>query len=219
LSEEKKDEMFRYAVEIIEEDNFLMNINWTKLHEKDRYFNWFHGFTAIKIPFYSSNDGYQNYYIYTSATSGVVTTQYYGEEFQSDLVERRVYYVVRVYPPQNVTSNKNVTLHFKMEKMSMEGLASGYFDVVYIKGLGELDSRQTTVDTSYTPLKEGHYYWIRLTRDVSPDDLETMELGVMPGFRFSWWYSSAGMEVTPQHIYDYQEFEDTTKMKNKQLAR
>ena len=51
LSEEMRDEMFKYALEVINEESFSGN-NWTKLHEKDRFYNWYHGYTQIKSPEY-----------------------------------------------------------------------------------------------------------------------------------------------------------------------
>ena len=82
----------------------------------------------------------------------------------------------------------------------MTGLASNSSrDRVYIQGLGFLDSEQTTAYTNFTPPK--YYRLIKIDRDVSFDDLETMRLDMMPGYRFSWWYTSTGVEVTPEHEY------------------
>ena len=36
-------------------------------------------------------------------------------------------------------------------------------------------------------------------RDVSSEDVEAQMLDVMPGFKFSWWYS--GEEVTPENKF------------------
>ena len=87
LSEEMRDKMFRYAAEIIEEDSYSLN-NLTKLHEKDGFYNWYHGLTALKKPYQS--DGI-NHIIDTSATSGVVTTQYYGQEFRATNISDPVF--------------------------------------------------------------------------------------------------------------------------------
>ena len=50
LTEEMRDEMFKYALEVINEHSFSGN-NWTKLHEEDRFYNWYHGYTEIKAPY------------------------------------------------------------------------------------------------------------------------------------------------------------------------
>ena len=49
LTEEMRDEMFKYAVQVINEDSLSEN-NWTKLHENDRFYNWYHGYTKIESP-------------------------------------------------------------------------------------------------------------------------------------------------------------------------
>ena len=72
LTDEMKDDMFKYALEVINEDAFSGS-DWIKLHQKDRFYNWYHGYTEIKFPSHD-NDGL-NIRIYTSATSGVITTQ------------------------------------------------------------------------------------------------------------------------------------------------
>ena len=102
-------------------DSFSIN-NWLSLQEEDRFYNWYHGYTEIKAPEYN---GYGlAIFIKTSATSGVVTTQHYGEKFQKNLVEKRLTYSIHVVL-ESVKKNRNVTLHFKVEKVSMTGLARG----------------------------------------------------------------------------------------------
>ena len=197
LSNQMRDHMFKYALEILDEDIFSQN-NWTKLHDEDRSYNWYHGYTEIKSPYY--DDGSINIYFYTSATSGVVTTQYYGEKFDSDLVDKTIFHSFRFYPPKSALGDENVTLHIKLEKVSMKG--SGIQDDVNIEDLGNVDADQTTVYKNYTPpgIKYSNpYQLIILFRNVSSEDIEVQKLDVMPGFRFSWWYT--GKEVTPYKKY------------------
>ena len=201
LTKEMTDEMFKYAVDVINEDSFSEN-DLTKLHEKDRFYNWYHGYTDITSPFYDIFG--LTIVISTSATSGVVNTQHYGEKFRPELEERKLYYKVYVYPPDSVKNNENVTLHFKVEKISLSGLASGSKDIVYIHYTTDLEADQTTAFTNFTP--PVRYRVMRLHRDVSSEDVETQRLDFMPGFRFSWWYS--GAEVTPDKKY---KDEDLTK--------
>ena len=104
-----KDEMFKYAFEVINEDSFSEN-NWTKLHEEDRFYNWYNGHTRIRSPYkdYRYTEVSPHFEVDTSATSGVITTQYYGEKFQSDLVEREHNIRISVkYPPQSVRENND----------------------------------------------------------------------------------------------------------------
>ena len=54
LTQEMRDEMFKYAFDVINEDSFSGN-NWTKLHEEDRFYNWYYGYTFIKSPSWYSD--------------------------------------------------------------------------------------------------------------------------------------------------------------------
>ena len=185
LSEQMRDEMFKYAIEVIEDgDNF----------DEDNFYNWYHGYTRITSPFYNEyNFGIHNY-IDTAATSGVVTTQNYGEHFMPELVETDLHYRVLVHSPESVMDNNNMTLHFKMEKVSMTG---GTWDRVWYFDNGYLDADQSTTYTNFTP--PGSNRSMFLHRRVSTEDVETQKLDLMPGFNLSWWYS--GAEVTPDKKY------------------
>ena len=195
LTEQMKDAMFKYAVKVLNEGSFLRN-NWTKLHEEDRSFNWYHGYTSIMPPTYDTYENYLDITLYTYAISGAVTTQYYGERLKHDLVEKKLRYRVFVYPPKNVRTNENVTLHFKVEKVSMSGLAVGSWDRLSMAGLSNLNANITTAYTNFTPPAVEQSRLLILNRDVSSDEVKTMKFDVMPGFRFIWWYS--GLEkITP----------------------
>ena len=54
LTEEMRDEMFKYALEVINEDRFSQS--WLELHEEDRVYSWYHGYTKIDPPSYNTND-------------------------------------------------------------------------------------------------------------------------------------------------------------------
>ena len=197
LTKEMRDGLFKYALEVINEDSFSDN-NWTKIHEKDRFYNWYHGYTKIDSPYLGS---LLNIIIRTSVPSGVITTQYYGEKFMSELLERKLKYTVYVYPSWSVVFKENVTLHFKVEKVSMTELAQGSKDRVYIENT-LLDADQTTAYQNFTP-GYGYAPNMRIVRDVSSEDVETQKLDVMPGIRFSWWYS--GADATPNNEFKDEE--------------
>ena len=198
LTDELRDEMFKYAIKVINEDSFSKIL--AKLHEENRFYNWYYGYSMIQSPF-NDRDGI-NYVVSTSATSGVVTTQYYGDMFQSGLVERKFRYAVWVYPPKSVRYNENVTLHFKLEKVSMTGIniEEGRNDKVGIDGIDGLNwllADQTSVYTNFTP--PNYSATLIHSRDVSSEDVEQVTLDVMPGFRLRWWYT--GAEVTLDNKY------------------
>ena len=201
LTEEMRDEMFEYALEVINADT--KNIA-AGLHDEDRFYNWYYGYTEISLQYINEYLGGLNHDIFTAAISGVVSTQFYGQQFISKRVEKKIHQRVFVFPPKSVRNNANVTLHFSVEKVSMTttGLVGGGGDRVYIEGIGNLDADQTIAYTNFTP--PGNYSSsITYFRDVSSEEVEQQSLEVMPGFRLRWWYT--GVEVTPERQYKDEE--------------
>ena len=105
FTKKMKDEMFESAVEIAEEDVFSMS-NLSKLNEKDRFYNWYHGYTEIRLPFHHEFFDRQQFYIDTTATSGEVTTQFFGEKFQPKLVEKNIC-ILSLFIPGTFTGREN----------------------------------------------------------------------------------------------------------------
>ena len=224
LTKEMRDELFKYAVEFINEDSFILN-NWTKIHEKERAYNWYHGYTEMRSPIYYQHNS-QNNDICTSATSGVVTTQYYGERLTKlDLIERKLYYSVYIYPPKI----ENAKINLIVEKVTMPGLSEGSEDQLAINR-NLLEVYQTNMLTNFTvscskynddvdnddehyddlnrtclsylfedDAFQFEYIDITYVRDISTTDVEHTKLDVMPGFTIIWWYNDP--EVTPDNKY------------------
>ena len=182
-------ELTNYAMELLYDHLYETNMaNMSKLKDDDRYYNWYHGYTAIKLP-YGSNQ--VNYFVYTTATSGSISTQYFGQEFDADKVEPFFFYRVRVDPPNNVWENPNVTLHFEIQKLPLKHLSSGHDKLL-------IDESEMNGNKSYTPPDGGMFgqYHIDLDRNVLLADVRIQKLSLMPGFRLSWHYS--GMKVEPE---------------------
>ena len=200
LTEAMRDEMFEYAFDVLLEDKHPKT-NWTKLHEEDRGYNWYHGYTRIIAP---ENNRYKGLYfrLHTSTTSGVVTTQYYKEQFQPKLVERKVVYEVMINPPESILNNENVTLHFRAEKISMKEFDKGSnsMDVFFMENAGGIKSNadQKIVSNNYTP-PANEWRYIQPARDVSFEEVKIMKLDMMPGFKFRWWYT--GVDIIPETKY------------------
>ena len=126
-----------------------------------------------------------------------VTTKHYGEQFKSEFVEQKLLHAVSVYPPASLKKNRKVTLHFKVEKVSMTGLTGLSEDRVSVSGLYTLDDGQTSAYTNFTP--PGSVQHLEHLRDVSTKDIDAQILDIMPGFKLSWWYT--GANVTPDNKY------------------
>ena len=174
--------------------------NMSKLEDNGRYYNWYHGYTEIRPHDYYSTIGFSRfeYIVNTAASSGTIATKHFGDKFDADKVETKLWYRVHVFPPDSVRNNTNVTLHLDIEKVSLKDLTNGH---------DTLNVEYTTVETSqksfnFSPpaggswgiiygFKDGAYY-MELERHALPGDVRKQKLNLMPGFRFTWHYS--GME-------------------------
>ena len=197
LTEEMRDELIKYSEKVI--DEHVYTDNFDMLEENDRYYNWYYGYSVISRTSFTIYG--QSCYIVTSATSGVVTTQYFGEEYQQSLVQRKVYYQVSVYPPEKIRNNNNVTLHFNLEKVSMTGLSNGY-DNTGLDG-GKIEAELTSISFNFTPPGSWNRSIFLNRNNINEADFQNIDLEAMPGFRFSWHYTGLGENVTPDTRYSY----------------
>ncbi len=193
LTDEMRDELTDYSYEVIHEHVFMDDLD--TLQEDDRYYNWSYGYSKIQRSL--MKDSGLNYLILTSATSGVVNTQYFGEQYQPNLVDKNVYFEVYIFPPKSVKKNPNVTLHFDVEKVSMIDL----YDGLGVNG-NKLEAEQTFSSVNFTPPADtyaGRY--VDLTRNIINEELTNIEMELMPGFRLSWHYTGLEHNVEPDSQY------------------
>ena len=198
LNNNTKDEFTNYALELLYDHVYdSITANLSLLEDKDRYYNWYHGYTQITLPYYfcwnpdmfGACDGV-TYKIRTHATSGTISSKHFGESFDPFNMERHGYFRIDVYPPDNVKSFSNVTLHYDIRQISMKDLTSGQ-DKLYWKGNKHIDKVHTV--ENFTPPEDSYIY---LLRQISNADLMQQKMSQMPGFKFSWYYS--GMAVTAE---------------------
>ena len=125
LDNTTRKELANYAMELLYDhlyDNIMRNLS--KLEDNDRYYNWYHGYTKIELPYYIPSIFSFYYNVDTAASSGSISTQQFGEKFDADKVETgTLFYFVTVHPPASVRNNTNVTLHLDVEQVSMEALS------------------------------------------------------------------------------------------------
>ena len=124
LDNDTRQELTIYATELLYDHLYEDLIeNMQMLEDNDRYYNWYHGYTEIKTPA-STSRGLFYCTVDTAASSGTISTRYFGDKFDEDKVERNIQYSVHVNPPDYVKNNPNVTLHFEIEKLSLKDLST-----------------------------------------------------------------------------------------------
>ena len=197
LSKKERYELFEYAVELIEEHVFMDNLN--KLQEENQFFNWYHGYSVM--PTFGHMNHYDmtmrdyplywRYDIMTAAASGEITSQYFGAEFKPELVERNVYYSVVFYPPESAKNNSNVSLHWNLEKIQMTEFSNtDSVDDISLYGANPFKDERFFNFTVNGPFESYARYAYGHTRKVHyTENLELMQLELMPGFKLRWYYT------------------------------
>ena len=205
LDNDIKAEMTTFAEELLQDHLYENKIGLLNLvQESNRYHNWYHGITKIKLPHDRKQKNIIEYFITTTASSGNVSTKYFGDIFDAEKVKRRARYQITIHPTRikSYMYSTNATLHLQIEKISMKPLATGTEDIFIMRvhdyqGREILDKDIIHVNRNYTP--PGPHVTIKLERKVTNLDVRKMKIHQMPGFKLSWFYS--GNEVMP-HRHD-----------------
>ena len=183
-----------YAVELLHGHFFEFNLaRLNKMQQEHRYRNWYYGTSHIVLPFkkwkFPNNIFYS---VVTSAMSGVMWTQYFGEKYDQDKVETDILYQVQLKPPAD-----NLTLHFTMEKVAVKESDTDKESLLiqnkYINMGTKNISRTLKVPPKYTT--------IRLQRKIQIEEVLKIKLDLMPGFRLSWNFSG-NVEPQQEHTLD-----------------
>ena len=202
LDSDARSELQNYAEDVLNDLLFeIIKTNLKMIQDKDRYNNWYHGYTEIVLPAQDKRFGTElAFHIRTSALSGTLSTQYFGEQYEAEKVPLSFDYSVKIFPPTEVLYNANATLHLEVQKVHMNNLGRGY-DTFYItrpsdyRYYDDIKADVQEFEKKYTPPKR--YQYIRLNRWVEGFFLQNLDK--IPGFNVTWYYS--GMEVTPWAKY------------------
>ena len=202
LTNDTRHDLNRLAIELLYEDLFEeFKENVSIINIKDRYYNWYHGYSGIDIP-YPYYDTYLMYYYEPYTESGTVSTKYFGEKFNVEKVRTNMHVIVSIYPPEDILFNGNVTLNLEIENVLMKQLTSGE-DRFWVASKDWTNYHQIGIkrETFNPPIEDCGYgdYCVYhrdviLKRKVAFDDVEKMNLKLTPGFRLKWYYT--GIEET-----------------------
>ena len=131
--------------------------------------------------------------MFTSATSGNISTKYFSEKFDADKVDGDINIRLQVYVPDSLIGEKNVTLMFDINKKSMKEVSDN--DKMYMGGTIDADVTHWSKNNA-GPLSG--FYYMYLDRQVSSEAIKNTDLDMMPGFGQTWKYNK---QVKPQVKY------------------
>ena len=209
INTNKRMELLNYAYSVVQNETFHEILrNLSKVYEKERYYNWYYGYTRIDFPFYKEppspsrrpsgfvySKGHLNFSIWTSAKSGLISTQYYGDKFNSSKVEENIKIGITF-----VGTGENNTILVEAEKITIKEhsdrdkiTASSSFEDLHVER-----RNFTSKITLGTDKKE----FVLLDRDVSKEEILDVILELMPGFKLQW-HSMTKVQSEPYYKSDF----------------
>ena len=187
LDNEKREKLIKDSLMAFQDQFYNeMMTNLSRVVDHDRYYNWYHGYNAIKFPYYDNKQLW--YFVSTSAASGNISTQYYDDKFNVDKVDGDIRIWISVW----VVNDNNVSLRFDINKRTMKEVSDK--DQMSFEGT-DIDADLTHWSKNITP---PGYKYILLDREVSQEDITNVKREMMPGFRFSWNYN---IKIEPEDRY------------------
>ena len=204
LDNEVRTNLSKYAVELLQDHlHHVVMTNFSKLQEDNMYRKWYLGYSKIQGPEYKGSFTDIQLHLNSDATSGTITTEHYGEKFDADKVEPDIRYVISIHPPESVLGAcSGVTLHFEVEKNSMQNIVSGW--EVYREdlqsGFAVVNADIKNITRNYCPPGKKREFYSQ--RKVSSEDIKNVDMEFMPGFKLKWHYTSdSAGEVQPDAWY------------------
>ena len=193
-------------------DPFFENlrINFFKLKEKEKLFNWYHGKSVITFPKFKVSQNLLVYKIETKATEGMIKTQNFGDMFDSKKIDKTLKYWIAIHIPEYHLHNENSTLMVELYWISIKDEMKINNEIID-QGRMLLNF---TADTKRNR-KKSLYRWhciqhdkcaitFSLKRTVTVDELNAYSLNTMPGFQLRWkWEQEREMTGTENDILDY----------------
>ena len=195
FDKEEKEKLLKVSLDIIQDplyDEMMTNIS--KVEDPDLYYNWYRGYTDIMPPYYTEDTNQLYYHVSSSATSGNISTKYFGDTFDANKVDGNIRIVISVNVPHSVIGDNDTTLMFNVKKVTMQKYSSNdqmHFVFCSLVGFGcpttniAADLAQWDKNISV----ETYLYNLVLDRKVLFEDIKNMKVDKMPGFSVSWHYN------------------------------
>ena len=154
------------------------------LKEDNKWYNVYHGYSKLLIP--SFKDSSTNYKLETSASSGRVKTQYFGEKYDPNniQIDKGSSYSVVIRFPQSVKNNSDYTLTLEVEQLNMNvsGISQ---DLEIFNGSSWIRPRAVKGVFNITGPKGK--IEVKLNSVISEEDIaKSIYLESMPGFSVKW---------------------------------
>ena len=125
LNENIRNELLDYALDIIQ-DQYYQDVmaNLSKLVDPDRYYNWYYGYNFVRYPYYHVQDQQLKTFVFTFASSGNISTQYFGDKFHVANLDLNHLFQAKIYIPTTSADSTTVFM-INIEKNSITKFKNG----------------------------------------------------------------------------------------------
>ena len=156
-----------------------------KVQEENRYYNWYQSLTQLRLPTIIAQQ--LKFEIWTRAINGSVAMQYFGDKFNSSLVEKKIAVEIYVYPVRKTPKqNAKAVLNFQIDKISLPDT----------KDWRMAFARKTiNPDLAYffknftIPLPNNGFRKIEQSTNITQQHIDAVKMKRMPGFKLRWHYN------------------------------
>ena len=132
----------------------------------------------------------------TTAPSGNISTQYFGNKFDVNKVNGNIFIEIKVFVLQTIPT----ILMFDIKKKTMKEVSDN--DQMRFDYSDYIDADLTHWSKNITdPSRSRSSYKIRLDRKISADEINNVDLDMMPGFTLTWNYNNY-VELWSRYSYE-----------------
>ena len=187
ISNDSREELKNYAFDLLQDHiHAMVKANLSRLNESNRFRNWYQGSSKMFGPYYCSKDLRPVYELKSYATSGIISTEEFGEKFDSDKVETNIRYLVSISTGVNFQKTDNISLNLEIERISLDEYGEEKFEISNTV----IPPESNNITLLYTPNRTNPKV-IRFERKLHADDIWkiNMKIKTMPGFKIKWYYT------------------------------
>ena len=158
LENDIRNELTNYAAQRLF-DQMHQNIlnNLSLIADNDRFYNWYHGYSKIVIPFNGpvekpkpshikpdlpEPERFDIYYeVYTYAPSGSISTKHFGERFNIEkVIPTNIQYKINILSPLTIRRSENISLLMEIETSHMNDLLTGLESFTFVEEVPAINS-------------------------------------------------------------------------------
>ena len=185
----------KYAIDI----GYLKYLG--KLKDKEYFYNWYRELSPLELPILKTDKNTAPHpkleiTLMSYALSGNITTEHFGDKYSLDLLERNIYYKVRIRIPDDLKNNEDIKINLKFEWVRSE---KGDTDIWI--WMGSRSEKLNIITQGYREYSLDTRHDILVSYDYIYDIAEeNYYMDSMPGFRLSWFYSGTGLPSSSKPI-------------------